>query len=527
MTERRHIKGIDRYNTPFMPLSLDSYIAPDNPVRAIDAYVESLDISAFEQSKEAGPGRPSYPVRGLIKLYLYGHQNKTGSSRKLETESQRNLEVIWLMEGLKPNYHTIADFRTDNREALIGVNQDFVAVCKELGLYEGKLAGIDGAFFEGNASKSSIHTKDRIDKRLKRVEREIAKYMDNLDDNDDADERKESEAARLAGLQAKQKECQEQLKQLEETGETQISRTDPDARLLNKRGETTAGYNVQIAVDAEHKLLICAEVVNDGNDKHQLAPMAKLAKETLGVDELDVAADNGYFLQMGIKECEDAGITPYVAMPNQTTPTRNDGRIPGETFHYHEFHDVYQCPGGQFVEPTGRKKRRKDGSYEIHYASDPVVCARCPLKEQCLPEKTPYRQIYRWEYTDVVERHKARMEADGGEHMRIRSSLAEHPFGTLKRWCGWDHFLLRGFEKVRVELSLWMLSYNFKRVLSILGVSAFKAYCEQRAQARREKNPHVATNLVDIFVFYVTLLLIFKYFFGGCSKMRNLGSHVT
>jgi hypothetical protein len=451
--------------------------------------------------------------------------NKIRSSRKLEVESRRNVELIWLMEGLQPSYGTIASFRADNRKALIGVNQDFVVLSQELKLYGGKLAGIDGAFFEGNASKSSIHTKDRIDKRLKRVEREIDKYMKELDDNDNATE--SEDAARLAELQAKQKDCQEQLKQLEDTGETQISHTDPDARLLNKRGKTTAGYNVQIAVDAEHKLLICAEVVNDGNDKHQLVPMSKLAKETLGVDELDTAADNGYFLQMAIKECEDAGITPYVAMPKQTTPTRNDGRIPSETFEYHESHDVYQCPGGQFVAPTGRKKRRKDGSYEIHYTSDPVACAGCPLRVQCLPEKTPYRQIFRWEHTGVIERHKARMEADAGEHMRLRSSLAEHPFGTLKRWCGWNHFLLRGFEKVRVALSLWMLSYNFKRVLSILGVSAFKAYCEQRAKARKEGETHFYASFLHVLKIYFAFISLLSLFLTRQGEMQNSGSHAT
>jgi transposase len=522
MTERRHIKGLDRYNTPFMPLSLDGYIASDNPVRAIDAYVESLDISAFEQPDTGGPGRPSYPVRALIKLYIYGHMNKIHSSRKLEAECQRNLELIWLMSGLKPTYKTIADFRTKHKKALIGVNADFVECCKELNLYGGELAGIDGSFFEGNASKQSIHTKERIKKRLTRLEKALEKYMEDLDSNDQSEEN-----AQLSELKEKQQICQNQLAQLEETGETQLSLTDPDARLLNKYGNTTAGYNVQIAVDAEHKLLICADVVNDGNDKNQLAPMATLAKDTLGVDEIDVAADGGYFKQMAIKECEDAKITPYVAIPNQTTPTRNDNRIPSEEFEYHEFHDAYHCPGGQFVEPTGRKKQRKDGSYEIHYASDPVACASCPLKEQCLPEKTPYRQIFRWEHKDVIDRHKARMEADGGEHMRLRSGLAEHPFGTLKRWCGWDHFLLRGLEKVRVELSLWMLSYNFKRVLSILGVSAFKAFCEARAQAKREEKAHFIVSFMRVPCFYLTLMCVIRLIVCNQENLQTPGFSAT
>jgi hypothetical protein len=268
-------------------------------------------------------------------------------------------------------------------------------------------------------------------------------------------------------------------------------------------------------------LLACTDVVNDGNDKNQLVPMAKLAKETLGVDEIDATTDNGYFKQMAIKECEDANITPYVAIPNQTTPTCDDGRLPGEAFQFHEFHNVFLCPAGQFVEPTGKKTRRKDGSFNVVYASDAATCANCALKAQCLPKKTPYRQVTRWEYADVIERHKARMNADNGEHMRLRSGLAEHPFGTLKRWCGWDHFLLRGLEKVRVELSLWMLSYNFKRVLRIKGVSAFKAFCEARAQAKKAGHISFIIKFSHVLCLYMILKYIFRFVLYRQGKIKN------
>jgi transposase len=486
MSTRRYKTGQSRAQNMLLPASVEDYVTQTNAVRAIDAYVEGLSLEAQGFKNTRGgvkAGQPAYQPGALLKLYLYGYLNRTRSSRKLEQECQRNLEVIWLMQGLRPGYKTIADFRKENSEPLQKANKDFVLLCKELGLYGGKLVGIDGAFFEGNASKGSIYTENRLEKRLEQIEKDISAYHDELEladmENSEVVMEDTKLKEKLKKLKEKQADYQAKLKKLQESGEGQLSLTDEDARLLSKRGESTAGYNVQIAVDEQHKLLVCCEVTQDGNDLQQLAPMAKQAKEVLGVKAIEVAADGGYYQQSGLKECEGAEITAYVAIPRHTTPTIDDGRLAKEAFVYHETHDVYVCPAGQFLESC-RSKKRRDGSIEIGYASNARKCEKCELKEQCLPKKTPYRQIYRWEHQDVIERHRRRMMEKGREYMRKRSGLAEHPFGTLKRWCGWEHFLVRGLRKVRGEMNLLMLCYNFRRVLSILGIEKFREYCQRR-----------------------------------------------
>jgi hypothetical protein len=394
--------------------------------------------------------------------------------------------VIWLLRGLRPSYKTIADFRKFNRKALKSVNRDFVLLCKELDLYGGELVGIDGAFFNGNASRGSVYTASKLKKQQAKLEADIARYLDELErgdamdpDGSSVDDRQLQD--KLERLRARQKDCQDKQRQLKECGDTQLSLTDADARLLRKQGQVTVGYNVQCAVDDKHKLLVVCDVVNDGNDLGQLHPMATKAKEVLGVETLEVAADSGYYKQTHLKACEDDGITPYVAIPEAP----KTGRFSRKEFRYDEDRDAYLCPAGEYLKR--RSRQTKGDTVNFKYAIKASICGQCCLKERCLPKKTPYRQIYRYEHEEVVLAHEKRMHQKGRAYMKRRAALAEHPFGTLKVWCGWLHFLTRGLEKVRAEMDLLMLSYNFKRVLNILGVEAFRAYCLQR-KARRGRD---------------------------------------
>ncbi len=461
-------------------------MSEENPVRAIDSYVESLDLKAlgFANTSDAlTPGQPAYDPSGLLKLYLYGYLHRVRSSRRLEAECQRNLEVIWLLEGLRPSYKTIADFRKDNLQAIMQVNQDFVQLCKELNLFGAELVGIDGSFFRGNVAKDSIYTAERLQRALKYVEQEIAQYLAQLDQADQQEgclaEEKTVLAEKLEQLRQRQEKRKQQLQQLEESGATQIAEVDAEARRLSKAGQgTIAGYNVQTAVDAKHKLLVVGEVTQDGNDEQQLAPMALAAKAVLGGKTLDTVQDQGYFNGDQIKTCLDNGITPYVPEPDKQGEAKQQGRFPRRDFSYDPKTDCYHCPGGKVLPHTRNQQQGKRTIW--FYQAAPTDCAACPFQPKCVSAKTDHRTVTRWEHEDVVEAHRERMAEAGAEKMALRKTLCEHPFGTLKGWCGWTHFLLRGLEKVRAEFSLLMLCYNFKRLLSILGLAAFRAFCSTR-----------------------------------------------
>lgn len=490
MRKRQYKEGIDRQQAFLLPPSVDEYVAEDNSVRAIDVYVESLDLARLGFKNAAGeltPGQPAFPPKALLKLYLYGYLHRVRSSRRLERECQRNLEVIWLMGGLRPGYKTIADFRKDNLEALKAVNRDFVQLCKELELFGGELVSIDGSFFRGNVSKKSIYTEERLQKTLERIEKHIAEYLGALEAADAEESRSGGEGSdaksglqeKLDQLRERQRKHRARLEKLQASGEKQLAEVDEDARLLRKGGQTLAGYNVEAAVDHKHKLWVAAEATPDGNDEQQLEPMAKEAKAVLESEQLKALADAGFFNAQQIKNCVEAGITPYVPVPEKTRQVSLQGRFAREVFTYCPGTNSYTCPAGK--ELPYRTTQTRGGKRTYIYASQPAVCAQCPFKQQCLPAKTPYRQITRWEHEAVIEAHRERMAEKGREMMHKRACLSEHPFGTLKLWCGWTHFLLRGSAKVRSELNLLMLCYNFKRALNILGLEAFRAYCLQRA----------------------------------------------
>lgn len=495
MTNRTFKTGISREQPSFLPPRIEDYVGRGNPVRAIDAYVEALDLEklGFRQpGSEGGAGQPPYDPTDLLKLYLYGYLHRVRSSRGLEREAGRNLELIWLLRGLAPGYRTIAGFRKDNWAALKAANRDFVVVARELGLVGGELVAIDGAFFYGNASRGSIKTRRRLAERLAEIDREIEAYGAALEANDaaegerppmgrgDDDHRGEDVAQKVAALMEQRKKVQAGLSQLDESGETQLSRTDNDARLLSKNGQVVAGYNVQIAVDDKHKLIVASEVVNDGNDTGQLYKMAKAAKKELGVETLTALADTGYYNGNALKACEEDAIVAYVPQAKRTARLEAQDRISHEEFVYEADANVYRCPAGRLLTPTDGRKTNTGGRIEIRYTSRKSECDACALRSRCLSAKTPTRTVCRWEHEAVLERHRARMK-DAEGRMRCRAELAEHPFGTLKCRAGYRHFLVRGFDKVRGEWSLMALCYNFSRVLNIVGLDDLIAYFAKRA----------------------------------------------
>jgi transposase len=483
--KRHHKQGIQRGQGYLLPLSIEEYVGSENPVRAIDSYIESLDVVQMgfkNASGELKAGQPAYHPKMLLKLYMYGYLNRVRSSRRLALECQRNLEVMWLLEGQKPSHQTIADFRADNLVALKQVTRDFVQVCKELDLFGAELVAIDGTFMRGNVGKGNIYTADRLKRALSHMEADIAVYMQELvqaDQQEGGSPAKVNDLGeKLEQLRQRQQKRQEQLAQLEASGDTQLAEVDADARLLSKRGCTVAGYNVQVAVDSKHSLIVVAEAVQDGNDGQQLAPMSQAAKAELEVERLITTQDVGYFNAQQIKECEEQGITPYVPEPDKHSQARKAGRFTRDNFNYDAKANAYRCPQGQELKFSTNQRKGKKTMYL--YRSSLPVCATCPLKQQCLPKRTPYRTISRWEHEALNEAHRERMTKEGPEKMRQRAAICEHVFGTLKQWCGWTHFLLRGLAKVRAELGLLMLAYNFKRMLKIVGLAAFRAYCMNR-----------------------------------------------
>ncbi len=518
MKPRNYKQGVDRQSMP-LPPTLDEFIDQGNPVRAIDIYVDTLNLKelGFEYSQgDLTTGQPPYPPGALLKLYLWGYFNRTNSSRRLELETYRNLEVIWLLQGMNPCYRTICSFRTHNKEAIKQVAADYISLCKELNLLGGKAVGIDSAFFEGDASKASIKTKKRLEKENNKLKQKIDRHLAKMDEEDQADTIENTD---LEALKERQQSCQNKIDSLNKSGETQYSTTDKDARILMKKTDKgpTVGFSLQIAVGEKNNLIVAHEVVNDGNDTQQLANIAIKAKNAMGVEKLEALADAGYYNQQKIKECLDANVTPYIPVVQRNRPIMEKERFKRDDFHYNAETDTYICPAGEPLKH--HKNQNKNGKIMKGYDSSAKYCASCPMREHCLPEKMRYRQIYRWEHEEVIDEHKERMASAGKEQMQKRAALAEHPFGTLKLWLGWTHLLLRGFEKVRAEMNLLITSYNFKRVLNIIGVEAFCAYCQQRKRTAKIDDKEAI--LSYFWSIIVVLLIVFDFLLSPRASSVN------
>jgi len=466
------VEGIDRSQSTFFPATLDDYVGDDNPVRAVDAFVEGLDLGklCFGRAVPLEQGRPGYDPATLLKIYIYGYLNRVPSSRRLERECQRNIELVWLTGQLAPDFKTIADFRKDNGKAIGEVCRSFVALCRKLDLLSVPSVAIDGSKFKAINARDKNFTEAKMKRRLERIDESIARYMAQLDT---ADRRGDAvPEARVVRLKDKIVKLREEIARLDainaelmKSEDKQISLTDPDARSMATSGKDTGivGYNVQAAVDTKNHLIVAHEVTNIGTDRHQLSNVAEQARTEMGVETLDVVADRGYYDGEEIKACEDAAITVTLPKP-MTSGAKAAGRFGKQDFVYIATDDVYRCPAGERL--TYRYTNVEDGKTLRRYWTS--ACKTCALKAQCTTG--PERRISRWEHEAVLETVQARLDHHP-EKMTIRRQTAEHPFGTIKCWMGATHFLTKRLPKVATEMALNVLAYNMKRVMAIIGVS--------------------------------------------------------
>ena len=465
---KRFIQGECRTQSTLLPELLDDYISDTNPVRVVDVFVDELDLGklGFEGVEPAATGRPAYHPASLLKIYIYGYLNRIQSSRRLEKEAQRNVELMWLTGRLMPDFKTIADFRKDNGKAIRSVCRQLVVLCQQLGLFSEALVCVDGSKFKAVNNRDRNFTSAKLQRRMEEIESSISRYLIDLDTAD----RQEPAVAKLRSERLEDKiiALKAQLKalkaieiQLEATSDKQISLTDPDARSMKTRGTGIVGYNVQTAVEAKHHLIVAHEVTNIGSDRDQLSAMAKLARASMGVEELTAIADRGYFKGEEILACDEAGITAIV--PKTTTSgAKADGRFDRADFIYDAEKNEYRCPAGQAL--IWRYATVERG-LELHrYWSS--HCQQCAIKEKCTPGEQ--RRITRWAHEDMLETMQNRLD-HAPDSMRIRRQTVEHPFGTIKHWMGSTHFLTKTLKRVSTEMSLHVLAYNLKRVIKILG----------------------------------------------------------
>lgn len=472
------VAGAARGQAALLPECLDDWVDESNPVRAVDVFVDALDLRdlGFEGVDPAATGRPAYHPSVLLKLYIYGYLNRVHSSRRLEREAGRNLEVIWLLGRLAPDHKTIADFRKDNGPAIKKVCAQFVELCRQMGLLAKASVAIDGSKFKAVNSRDNNFTKGKLERRLKQIEESVARYLSQIETADRhaaaGEDNLETVTLTKTRLKEKLTKLEEEVKRLRKienqvlaSPDQQISLTDPDCRSMatSGRGSGMVAYNVQSAVDTTSHLIVAHEVTNEGSDRSQLANVAAQAKAALHADMMEAVADRGYFKGEEIKACDDAGITVTLPKP-QTSGAKSDGRFGKQDFVYRPTEDVYVCPAGEKLkyyftaEENGQKMRR--------YWTN--ACGTCPIKAKCTTG--PQRRITRWEHEHVVEAVQKRLDKNP-QAMRVRRETVEHPFATLKMRMGATHFLCKTLPKVATEMALCVIGYNFSRVMNIIGVA--------------------------------------------------------
>jgi transposase len=469
---RRFVEGTDRGQSTLFPECLEDWIDENNPVQVIDVFVDELDLAelGFSRVEPEVTGRPSYHASVLLKLYIYGYLNRSQSSRRLEREAGRNVEVMWLTGRLAPDHKTIADFRKDNGRAIRQVCARFVVLCRMIGLLTHASVAIDGSKFKAVNNRDKNFTRAKMERRMAQIEESVARYLQQLDT---ADRQEPSEALKTKTERLKEKieKLKEQMRRLElikvqmlANPDQQISLTDPDARSMatSGRGSGVVGYNVQVAVETTHHLIITHGVINEGSDRAQLSPVANEAKATLGVGNLDAVADRGYFSSEEILKCDNAGITVTLPKP-MTSNSKAEGRFGKQDFRYVADEDVYICPAGQRLAYSFTTEDK--GLVLRRYATK--ACQNCAIKNACTTAKQ--RLISRWEHEHVLEAVQCRLD-EHPEKMRQRRETVEHPFGTIKAWMGATHFLMKTLPKVATEMALHVLAYNLTRVMNIMGV---------------------------------------------------------
>ena len=472
----RFIEGIDRNQVTLLPECLDDYVEEANPVRVIDAFIEmlELDVLGFNTKPEL-TGRPGYNPAVMLRIYLYGYLNQVQSSRRLERECGRNLELIWLTGRLKPDFKTIADFRKDNGPAIRKVCQQFVALCRDIKLLDSDIIAIDGSRFKAVNSKAKNFTRGKLEQKLGEIDKAIERYLLDLDRADEALAKTGATvpisqivrtSRKLANLNKEAKRYRSVEQRMDNTGETQVSLSDPDAKSMatTARMPRVVGYNVQTAVEAKHHLIVAHEVTTFGYDRDALSKMAKAARDEMETDKIEAIADKGYFKSEEILACETAGITPTVSKP-LTSGASAKGRLDRADFAYDANKDVYVCPAGEHL--IYRFTSQEAGKTLRSYW--PSFCSGCVIKDKCTPSKE--RRIRRWEHEAVLERMQQRIDDDPSK-LALRSMTVEHPYGTIKAWMGNTHFKMRRLKNVATEMALHVLAYNMTRVMNIIGIPA-------------------------------------------------------
>jgi transposase len=473
----RFVEGSDRNQTMLFPECLDDWIDEDNPVRVIDVFVDAIGLGelGFDGVVPEATGRPAYHPAVLLKLYIYGYLNRVQSSRRLEREAGRNVEVMWLLGRLVPDHKTIADFRKDNGRAIRQVCTRFVGLCREMGLLAATSVAIDGSKFKAVNNRDRNFTRAKMARRRAQIEASVARYLQQLDtaDRHEPSDALVTKTTRLREKIAKLRDEMQRLAGFEarmlESPDQQVSLTDPDARSMatSGRGSGVVGYNVQVAVETEHHLIVAHEVTNVGSDRSQLATMAKAAKTTLCAESLDVVADRGYFNSEEILACEEAGITVTLPKP-MTSNSKAEGRFGKQDFRYVAGEDVYICPAGERL--AYHYTNEENGLVLRRYWTN--ACQSCPIKHSCTTAKE--RRITRWEHEHILEAVQRRLD-EHPEKMRQRREMVEHPFGTIKARMGATHFLMKTLPRVAAEMALHVLAYNLTRVMNMMGVQPLLA----------------------------------------------------
>lgn len=467
------ITGDDRAQNTLFPPALDDYIHEDNPVRVIDVFVDELDLSAlgFQRTEPELTGRPGYSPATMLKLYLYGYLNRIQSSRRLEREAQRNVELMWLIQRLSPDFKTIADFRKDNAAGIKNTCRTFVELCRKLNMFTESVIAVDGSKFKGVNNSDKNYTQTNVKRRIEHVEQHIENYLSQLDANDSNEKTVSTEALskKIAVLKLHLDKLKSIESRLNAGTERQISLTDPDCRAMKTKAiGRVIGYNVQTAVDTQHHLIVSHYVTNSVSDRNELPTIAQQAQEATGRRDITVLADKGYYSGWDIKATQDLGIKPIVPK-TKTSANKKKGMFTKEDFRYDNVRNVYICPANQLI-PYSFESHDHD---KVNHAYLRVLtCKPCPLKSQCTTSVA--RRIKRWEHEDRLEQTEALLAA-WPESMNLRKSTAEHPFGTLKSWMGATHFLTRRLPNVNTEMSLHVLAYNLKRMINIMGVRPLMA----------------------------------------------------
>lgn len=473
-----YIQGIARGQAMLLPAAVDDYVGPENPVRFLDYFVEGLNVIAlgFAPMIDRGQGAPGYDPKALLKLFLYGYLNRLRSSRELEKATKRNLEVIWLLRTLTPDHWTINEFRRQHRHCFQAVFREFNLLCAKLKLFGQELVAIDGSYCKAVNHPSRNFTKAKLEAALVEIDARTERYLQTLEQTDrqaaqegmgkaGASSQAQAEALqqKLAIMEERRAECAALLAEVSATPGKQISLTDPDSRSLQKGSDKVVGYNVQIAVDTAHHLIVTEAVTTQPNDSQLLAPMAMAARAALGVEKLAATTDTGYYNIEQLVQCEQQGIETYVPAPH-TKRQAGNGSYPDSAFRYEAEPDHYLCPQGHQLTRHGQNQK-SSGRYHLYYNRG--ACRECPVRAQCT--RGAYRQIAVHEHRASVVAAQSRLQARP-EIMGQRLSTVEHVFGTIKFWDGSRAFLTRGLEMVSAEFTLSCLSYNMRRVLNLVSV---------------------------------------------------------